>query len=707
MWRSWGSALALVVYFLAQGATWTVCPEGCDFTLIQEALDAAKPGDTLEVGPGQYAGDLWVKRAVTLVGAGRDQVRIQGNVFVWACAQVAISGLTVEGKVSVEDSTGIVIANCAAQGVLARSSSLTLRSCEIAESPTHGILATLSSRLLVFDSVIRNCSGDGINVAASFLDVRSVVIRNNQGWAIWGDPFSTVAGDVSPGHLDQNALGALGGRAVYLDRVPPEAPASVRVEPSDWTSGPITVTWTASPDLSGIAAVWYKIGTAPTGPEDGTRVWGASRLVLPAPPEGRQTVFLWLEDRAGNKSERNRGEVAIQADRTPPAVQISAPAQVAETSFSVTLAVEDRAGEGSGSGVASLRYSNDGKTWTSWEGFKTSLTWDLTKAGGDAKPGDRTLYLQVRDRAGNVKEVRATVRLAQVFAWEEGILSLAMSQTGLLAMGLSTGHVRVFNPTSGIVVLVLRGHTAGVYGVVFSPTADLLATGGLDNTVRIWDGRTGAELRVLRGHTGGVWTVAFSPDGKWLASGSSDGTVRLWNPTNGKLIRTLEGRGGAVRVLGFSPDGKVLATGSDDRAVRLWDPQRGTLVRTLTGHSDWVRALCFSPDGKVLASGCCGKFDRGICATMEIKVWDVASGRELRTWQAPGEGVRSLTFSLDGRTLVGGAGDGRVVLWTWEDQKAVGTFAGHTLPVTGTTFNDNHLLSVGEDGKLIIWQAGS
>ena len=40
-------------------------------------------------------------------------------------------------------------------------------------------------------------------------------------------------------------------------------------------------------------------------------------------------------------------------------------------------------------------------------------------------------------------------------------------------------------------------------------------------SVRLWDAETGREIRKFAKHTAGVFGVAFSPDGRWLASGAT------------------------------------------------------------------------------------------------------------------------------------------------------------------------------------------
>jgi WD40 repeat protein len=71
----------------------------------------------------------------------------------------------------------------------------------------------------------------------------------------------------------------------------------------------------------------------------------------------------------------------------------------------------------------------------------------------------------------------------------------------------------------------------------------------------------------------------------------------------------------------YSPDGRLLASGSTDKTVRIWDLATAREIRTLVGHSDWVTGVTFSPDGSRLASS---SYDR------TVKIWDVTRFSGLR-----------------------------------------------------------------------------
>src|SRR2546425_3269105 len=92
-------------------------------------------------------------------------------------------------------------------------------------------------------------------------------------------------------------------------------------------------------------------------------------------------------------------------------------------------------------------------------------------------------------------------------------------------------------------------------------------------------------------------------------------------------VRALVGHGHIIGPVHFSSDFQSVASGSyrNEHEVKLWDVATGTEIRTFNGHTDNVRSVAFAPDGKTLASGSGDKMGRS---------WDVARGKMILTVDA-------------------------------------------------------------------------
>jgi WD40 repeat protein len=245
----------------------------------------------------------------------------------------------------------------------------------------------------------------------------------------------------------------------------------------------------------------------------------------------------------------------------------------------------------------------------------------------------------------------------------------------LLAFGSSDGAIRLWDLASGGAVRTIRSQRSGIWSVALSPDARWVVASAarvgsstdVDRVIRVWSVQDPTRHLELAGHTDGVPIVAFSPDGSILASGSWDHTVRLWDPATGRMLRTLTGHTGQVNTIAFSPDGRLLASGAGlvdyrqwrgdehavDRTIKLWDVASGREVRTLTGSAGEVVSLAFSPDGRWLASasGTIEFRQRGGGAIDGIvRLWDAGSGRLVRELRGPG-GPGTVAFSPNGQWL--------------------------------------------------------
>jgi WD40 repeat protein/tRNA A-37 threonylcarbamoyl transferase component Bud32 len=174
-----------------------------------------------------------------------------------------------------------------------------------------------------------------------------------------------------------------------------------------------------------------------------------------------------------------------------------------------------------------------------------------------------------------------------------------------------------------------------------------------------------------------------------------------WNRLNyiqDQSIRTTRVNHGGLIEACFSPDGRRIITAGNDNTIKVWDSATGEELKTLRGHKDGIDALTISSDGKRIVSGSVD----GI-----IKLWDAESGFEMMTLQHPQCAVSALTFSPDGAHIVSGTTDGTIKVWDAQSGADVATLRGHQDWVNSVAFSPDgrRIVSSHEDNTVRVWDA--
>jgi eukaryotic-like serine/threonine-protein kinase len=209
--------------------------------------------------------------------------------------------------------------------------------------------------------------------------------------------------------------------------------------------------------------------------------------------------------------------------------------------------------------------------------------------------------------------------------------------------------------------------------------------------IEIWDVNQGKRLHSLLGHGSFVNGVAWSGDGSKIASASSDLTAQVWDAATGKQIHRLQGHLGMLKTVAFSPKSDLLATGAEGDSdssgsqplndfgeVKLWDLATGREKVKLAGHPLGVLAVAFNPEGTILASA---SRDR------TMRLWDTQSGELLRTLFGHTDDVTAVAFSSAGKLVATASSDRSVRLWNVADGRPIAVLRGHHLPVKGLSFH--------------------
>ena len=207
--------------------TITVALDGTgDFTSIQEAVDAAKKGDTVFLKPGVYPQDLTIhsKEKIKLVGAGVDKVIMLGREEVvgvlhvgkwpYGATDIEISGLTINEHgghaLGIFNGRGITLRDLHVKGMLfgQQVQDVRIEDCVIGGSETTGVQFADSQAVLVGNFIHDN--DHGVNVAGkSEVRLERNVITRSLFEAV-------VVNDRAKAVLVSNTLVKNGGGAAFI-----------------------------------------------------------------------------------------------------------------------------------------------------------------------------------------------------------------------------------------------------------------------------------------------------------------------------------------------------------------------------------------------------------------------------------------------------------------------------------------------------------
>ncbi len=193
--------------------------------------------------------------------------------------------------------------------------------------------------------------------------------------------------------------------------------------------------------------------------------------------------------------------------------------------------------------------------------------------------------------------------------------------------------------------------------------------------------------------TGLVATAAVVTSGTNLLPALAQSPPTNKTRQNTGPIYSLRGHIWEIASLDFSPDGQTLISGSFDQTIKVWNLKTGKMLRTLDGHKDGVNSVIISSDGQIFATAG-GAAQANTDKT--IKIWNFKTGKLLRTLKGHSQGITSLAITPDGQTLVSASYDKTIKLWNLKTGQLLHTLTGHSSWVRAVTISpDGQTLASG------------
>lgn len=177
---------------------------------------------------------------------------------------------------------------------------------------------------------------------------------------------------------------------------------------------------------------------------------------------------------------------------------------------------------------------------------------------------------------------------------------------------------------------------------------------------------------------------------KWLFIGCLL-VLRHWALAQPLETTVQRGHTRSINSLAFSPDGRLLVSASDDHTVKLWEVVTGRELRTFNGHKAQINKVLFHPNGEWIVSA---------SSDHDIKVWEVATGKLLKTYTIPEYTIMSLAMDPTGNYLAAGSyGDSVYVFNTKADSILYGLKGDRSLPNYVDIDAQGKYLIIGHDNR--------
>jgi len=285
---------------------------------------------------------------------------------------------------------------------------------------------------------------------------------------------------------------------------------------------------------------------------------------------------------------------------------------------------------------------------------------------------DSRSFLTVAWPGGEVAQWDATSvqKLETLPSLGTGNTSVDLTSDGRwLALSKTKGFVQVWDfHARQLATNLIYPDAQLIVAVLFSPKGHYLHSGayasGWTVVTRAWEVGSWRALSLQGINLTNLQGFDASPDERTVAIGYRDGTAAWWDIVTGRREAFFDAHYGSTAcVVRFSPDGKQFAAAGNNGRITLWNAATRQPTPIGLGYANELHGLVFSSDGRRLIT--VGTSARGI-----VKVWDVATGRDVATLPGEPDFFPRIGFSPDGNTLFAGSVGGKTLLWhapSWEE----------------------------------------
>ncbi|MCY7368019.1 MAG: WD40 repeat domain-containing protein [Chamaesiphon sp.] len=269
-----------------------------------------------------------------------------------------------------------------------------------------------------------------------------------------------------------------------------------------------------------------------------------------------------------------------------------------------------------------------------------------------------------------------------------------------VATGSDNGTINVWNLETGKCVSTTGGCAPRMMSLATNTQNQIVAGSRDDGSLYLWNFKelgsgNKPEPMVIQAHRGIATGLAFSPNGQLIASTGSDRIIKIWDAFTGSHLQTLIGHTDYIPQLLFVDD-RTLLSRSYDVTTRQWDLETGKDQQIEYLQPQWVMVLARSPDGEWIAFG---------SETPLLTVLHRPTGK-ITSYPARGNRLRRMTFTQDGRSIIGITDDRHLNRWQVDRNYHHTSSQIGDRDATAIVAHPLHphlLISGNDDGTISVW----
>ncbi|AMD21268.1 HEL012Wp [Eremothecium sinecaudum] len=249
------------------------------------------------------------------------------------------------------------------------------------------------------------------------------------------------------------------------------------------------------------------------------------------------------------------------------------------------------------------------------------------------------------------------------------------------------------------------------------PFGTLCSAGKMDPTIKVWDLSKNSRIASISGHLATISCMQMD-EYNTLITGGRDALLKMWDiqkavegnisPENDVCIHTFDSHIDEITALSF--DGSTLVSGSQDRTIRQWDLKNGKCVQTIDisfatggGMSRSMMASSVLDANEAPIIGALQCYDAALATGTKdgiVRLWDLRTGRVVRTLDGHTDAVTSLQF--DSMNLITGSLDNSIRIWDLRTGTLADAFA-YEHPVTCLQFDLQKIVAANQEGTVKVY----